>query len=98
MNLADQKDVEAGLPLPTVTLVRRFAKLRASSLIWVLLIMCAVAAFVSDDFLNPFNLVNVLRQIALFGIVSIGMTFVILTAGIDLSIGSIVAVVAVGSA
>ena len=69
MNLADQKDVEAGLPVPTVTLVRRFARLRASGLIWVLLIMCAVAAFVSDAFLNQFNLVNVLRQIALFVIV-----------------------------
>ena len=70
----------------------------ASGLIWVLLVMCAAAALISDAFLNPFNLINVLRQIALFGIVSIGMTFVILTAGIDLSVGSIVAVAAVVSA
>lgn len=76
----------------------RLASIRASGLIWVLVIMCAVAAAVSDAFLNPFNLINVMRQVALFGIVSIGMTFVILTAGIDLSVGSIVAVVAVVSA
>ena len=60
--------------------------------------MCVAAAIISPAFLNPFNIINVLRQIALFGIVSIGMTFVILTAGIDLSVGSIVAVVAVISA
>ncbi|WP_119274666.1 ABC transporter permease [Taklimakanibacter deserti] len=78
--------------------LKRLGRLRASGLIWVLLIMCAIAALVSEAFLNPFNIINVLRQIALFGIVSIGMTFVILTAGIDLSVGSIVAVVAVTAA
>jgi ribose transport system permease protein len=72
--------------------------LRASGLIWVLATMCFAAALISDAFLNPFNLINVARQVALFGIVSIGMTFVILTAGIDLSVGSIVAVAAVVSA
>ena len=60
--------------------------------------MCVAAALISPAFLNPFNLINVLRQVALFGIVSVGMTFVILTAGIDLSVGSIVAVAAVVSA
>ena len=54
-----------------------------------------VAALISPAFINPFNLINVLRQMALFGIVSIGMTMVILTAGIDLSVGSVVAVAAV---
>jgi ribose/xylose/arabinose/galactoside ABC-type transport system permease subunit len=60
--------------------------------------MCVAAAIISPAFLNPFNIINVLRQIALFGIVSVGMTFVILTAGIDLSVGSILAVAAVCSA
>jgi len=78
--------------------LRRLLRMRTSGLIWVLLLMCVAAAVLSDAFLNPFNIVNVLRQIALFGIVSVGMTFVILTAGIDLSVGSIVAVAAVVSA
>jgi ribose/xylose/arabinose/galactoside ABC-type transport system permease subunit len=78
--------------------LRRLATLRVSGLIWVLVVMCIAAAIVSDAFLNPFNIINVLRQVALFGIVSIGMTFVILTAGIDLSVGSIVAVTAVVAA
>jgi ribose/xylose/arabinose/galactoside ABC-type transport system permease subunit len=75
--------------------MRRATMLRTSGLIWVLILMCTAAALISDAFLNPFNLINVLRQVALFGIVSVGMTFVILTAGIDLSVGSIVAVTAV---
>jgi ribose transport system permease protein len=86
---------------PTAALVARLRAariLRASGLVWVLILMCVAAALISDAFLNPFNLVNVARQVALFGIVSVGMTFVILTAGIDLSVGSIVAVAAVVSA
>ena len=78
--------------------LRRLSMLRTSGLIWVLFVMCLAAAIISPAFLNPFNIINVLRQIALFGIVSVGMTFVILTAGIDLSVGSIVAVTAVVSA
>jgi ribose transport system permease protein len=87
--------------MPFSALTRRLrgrTTLRASGLLWVLVLMCITAALISDAFLNPFNLINVARQIALFGIVSVGMTFVILTAGIDLSVGSIVAVAAVVSA
>ncbi|MGF1625324.1 MAG: ABC transporter permease [Alphaproteobacteria bacterium] len=76
-------------------LLRRSAALRTSGLIWVLVAMCVAAAIISPAFLNTFNIINVARQVALFGIVSVGMTFVILTAGIDLSVGSIVAVAAV---
>jgi ribose transport system permease protein len=60
-----------------------------------LVFLVIVAAIISPYFLKPSNLINVLRQIAITGIVSIGMTFVILTGGIDLSVGSIVGVVAV---
>ncbi|HEY0917668.1 ABC transporter permease [Devosia sp.] len=71
---------------------------RKSGLIWVLAGLCAVAAMISPAFLNPVNLTNVLRQVSLFGIVSVGMTFVILTKGIDLSVGSILGVCAVTAA
>ena len=43
-------------------------------------------------FLTPENLLNVLRQNSMLGLVALGMTFVILTAGIDLSVGSLLAV------
>ena len=49
-------------------------------------------SFASPYFLTRLNLVNVLRQISINGILAIGMTFVILTAGIDLSIGSLLAI------
>jgi ribose transport system permease protein len=75
--------------------LRRFAGLRTSGLVWVLLAMVVVATLVNQAFISPFNLINVMRQMALFGIVSIGMTLVILTAGIDLSVGSVVAIAAV---
>jgi len=52
----------------------------------------------SDRFLSPTNLLNVLRQIAIVGVLAIGMTFVLITAGIDLSVGSILALVAVTAA
>ena len=63
--------------------LKRFGTLRASGLIWVLLLMVIVAAIYKPTFINPSNLVSVARQTALFGIVAIGMTMVILTAGID---------------
>lgn len=46
-------------------------------------------------FFQTQNLINVVRQVAAIGIIAIGMTFVIITKGIDLSVGSIVAVAAV---
>src|SRR3979490_2347845 len=53
-----------------------------------LLLLLLVATFVSERFLTFPNLLNVLRQVAIVGILAIGQTFVILTAGIDLSVGS----------
>jgi ribose transport system permease protein len=45
----------------------------------------------SDRFLTPSNLMNIALQTSIIAIVAIGMTFVILTAGIDLSVGSVMA-------
>jgi ribose transport system permease protein len=66
-----------------------------SGLVGVLVLLCVMASVISPNFLQVANVINVLRQMALYGIVSIGMTFVILTAGIDLSVGSTVGIVAV---
>ena len=52
---------------------------------------CVVFSVASPYFLQTGNLLNVLRQLAPMLIVAIGMTFVITTGGIDLSVGSIVA-------
>ena len=52
---------------------------------------CVVLALATDSFLTTNNLSNVLRQNAFPAIIAAGMTFVILTGGIDLSVGSVVA-------
>jgi ribose/xylose/arabinose/galactoside ABC-type transport system permease subunit len=56
-----------------------------------LLVLMAAFALLEPRFLQPLNLFNVMRQISITGLIAIGMTFVILTAGIDLSVGSMLA-------
>lgn len=61
-------------------------------------VMCAIFAISADAFLSSTNLLNVLRQSAPLVIVAVAMTFVITSAGIDLSVGSVVALVSAGAA
>lgn len=68
---------------------------RGAGLAGALVVLIVAASFISPHFLNPINLLNVLRQVAMYGILGVGMTFVILTKGIDLSVGSIVALTGV---
>lgn len=56
----------------------------------MLLAIVGVATALSPLFLTTLNISNVLRQAAALGVVSVGQTFVILTAGIDLSVGSVI--------
>jgi len=56
-----------------------------------LLVLCVVLSLLSDKFLTVQNGWNVLRQISVNVCISIGMTLVVLTAGIDLSVGSVLA-------
>lgn len=63
---------------------------RFAPLIFLLLLMAAFAVL-EPRFLSSVNLFNVMRQVSITGLLAIGMTFVILTAGIDLSIGSLLA-------
>ncbi|NQZ31784.1 MAG: ABC transporter permease [Oceanospirillaceae bacterium] len=60
-----------------------------------LLVLLAFSAIASEHFLIPRNLTNVLRQVSYTGIIALGMTFVIIAGGIDLSVGSMVALVGV---
>lgn len=55
------------------------------------LLLCLVLSLLSDRFLTPGNWVNILRQSSINLIIAIGMTYVILTAGIDLSVGAVLA-------
>jgi ribose/xylose/arabinose/galactoside ABC-type transport system permease subunit len=60
-----------------------------------LLLLVIASSLLSSRFLSVPNLVNVLRQVSIVGILSTGMTFVILTRGIDLSVGSILGITVV---
>lgn len=62
---------------------------------FVLLIEIILFSILSPHFLSIRNLTNVLRQVSIVGIMAVGMTFVILTGGIDLSVGGVTACVGV---
>ena len=64
----------------------------------VFVLICVLFAILSPKFLTPKNITNVLRQVAVNGILVNGMILVILTGGIDLSVGSILAVSSVVTA
>lgn len=57
-----------------------------------LLALIAIVSVLSPSFLSTKNIFNILRQTSVNGIIAAGMTFVILTGGIDLSVGSILAI------
>ena len=72
--------------------------LRSYALVIIFLGVCAVFAIASPTFLQPTNIVGVFRQIAINGVLALGMTLVIITGGIDLSVGSLMAITGVVSA
>ncbi|AFK07722.1 ribose ABC transporter permease [Mesotoga sp. HF07.pep.5.2.highcov] len=71
---------------------RRFEYERFGPLI-ALAILFVISAIASPYFLQTQNLLNILRQVSYTGIIALGMTFVIISGGIDLSVGSMVALV-----
>jgi ribose transport system permease protein len=73
------------------TLNKPAEAIRRLSVLGILLLICVVFALGSSEFLTASNLLNVALQTSIIAIVAIGMTFVIFTAGIDLSVGSLMA-------
>jgi ribose transport system permease protein len=69
--------------------------LQIAGILPILLLICILFALLSPNFLTTGNAVNILRQASINIVLATGMTFVILTGGIDLSVGSILAVSAV---
>ena len=69
--------------------------LRQFGLLFVILAIVIIMSIVSPVFLKPQNIINIIRQVSINGIIAVGMTCVILTGGIDLSVGSVVAITSV---
>jgi ribose transport system permease protein len=92
--------VEPGARLDRPREVRQRAArlLRGSGILLAFVVLIVLGALQSEHFLTFDNFSNVARQASIAGILGIGMTFVILTAGIDLSVGSILGIVAIGYA
>jgi len=67
---------------------RLFTTLQRRGAIAVLILVVAVSALVFDNFLTEQNLENIVLQGAFLGMIVVGMTFVIISGGIDLSVGS----------
>ena len=67
-------------------------------LLFVILLVGLGLTLTTDTFLSVANLTNVARQVSINGILAVGVTFVLLTAGVDLSLGSVVALSGVACA
>lgn len=78
-----------------VTVYKQLSKAQGVSALLPLAIVVAFFTIMSDNFLSAYNIMNILRQASVYAIMATGMTFVILTGGIDLGQGSVLALAAV---
>jgi ribose transport system permease protein len=78
--------------LKTPKILKNFSAEKWGPLL-ALIILFVISGFASPYFLKTRNLMNILRQVSYTGIIGLGMTFVIITGGIDLSVGSMTALV-----
>ena len=84
-------------------LIRPFAPKSSGDLarLGVLIALAALILFGAlryDNFLSPFNILSFLRYNSMFALIALGMAFVIMTGGIDLSVGAVAALASVVSA
>lgn len=91
--------INGRLALSKIAEIRKSTDLRVIlgrfGILFGYIILVVISSILSPRFLTPTNMLNVIRQISIFGTLAIGQTFVILTGGIDLSVGSILALVVV---
>jgi galactofuranose transport system permease protein len=90
--------IESGSTRGRVWRARAASLLQRQGALVALVLLAAFATARYERFLTEENLTNVLRQNSMLGLVALGMTFVILTGGIDLSVGSLVAAAGVVAA
>ena len=70
---------------------KKFMQKDGVSAVIVLIVLIIVMSFLSKVFLTPNNLVNVLQQVVVYALLGAGMSIVIYTGGIDLSVGAVLA-------
>lgn len=80
------------------SVLRSILDAQESMIFIIFILFCIVLSIIAPNFLTGRNISNVIRQFSMITIVAVGMTFVIITGGIDLSVGGIVAFVGVSVA
>jgi ribose transport system permease protein len=84
------KDAQALLDSEKLTFAQRISRVQALQIVLVLAVIVAVFSIMSPDaFFSAFNLRSMAMNASIFIVLGVGVTFVIITAGIDLSIGSV---------
>jgi len=94
MSTSSSTSPAAAVAVPSSTAVSRFAALRGSTIFYPLvglIVVSVLMAFAGEAFLSADNFANIARQISVIAIIAVGMTFVILSGGIDLSVGAVMA-------
>ena len=89
VDISDVTGIEESTILPRILRSQPF---------WVtvaLIVISTAIALYQPSFMTAQNMANITRNFAIFGIMALGMTCVIITAGIDLSVGSIMGLVAI---
>src|SRR5882757_1099685 len=89
--MPDAPDIPARRRFDWRSAVETFGPLLALAVLMIVTAACERWVKGEQNFLKPENLINVLKQWSFVGIVAIGMTFVIISGGIDLSVGALVA-------
>src|ERR671938_1524458 len=89
-------DLRAGQQIAGRARVTSLLQRQGALIALVLLIVFGALRY--DGFLGGYNITSVLRYNSMFGLVALGMTFVIMTGGIDLSVGSVAALASVVAA
>ncbi|MFS2035762.1 ABC transporter permease [Polaromonas sp. CT11-55] len=79
---------------PAPMMARRWAGLRGGGPLAGLVLVCLLGAMLNENFASLDNAMNVLTRTAFIGIIAVGMCFVIISGGIDLSVGSMAALIA----
>lgn len=90
MSVEIQDPLARAAPAPPGRRGSRMGLMLSLTLLGLLLLMCIALALSTDTFLTEKNITNLLRQGAMVAIIAVGQTFVIITAGIDLSVGAVV--------
>jgi ribose/xylose/arabinose/galactoside ABC-type transport system permease subunit len=90
-----EKDQSSGTSNPVLDWVKRLFRARETGIALVVLVIVVYLSLATDTFFTAGNLAVVSRQISLNAVIAMGMTLVILTGGIDLSVGSVVAITSV---